>query len=135
MRVPCVLVHHPRLRAEVQRRGIAVEVCPLSSQVLMLVDDIRNHPLHVFLAEGGPVVLSPDDPALWGAEAASHDWAMAFLAMDNRTGLGTLKRLAINSIEYSSLGVEDKAGAMVAWAAQWARAIESIVHAGDGATQ
>ena len=94
------LGRHPSLRAEIKNKGTAVEVCPLSNQVLKLVDDLRNHPVHGMLAEGLPVVVSPDDPAIWGAVGSSFDWAMLYFAMDKRAGgLATLKQLAINSIQ------------------------------------
>lgn len=92
------LGHHAALRAEVKRRGIGIEVCPLSNQVLMLVDDLRNHPMQTFIAEGLPVTISPDDPALWGAHGVSYDWAAAYLSFDTRAGLATLKQLALNSL-------------------------------------
>ena len=114
------LGHHPALRAAVKSNGIAVEVCPLSNQVLKLVDDVRNHPVHGMLAEGLPVVLSPDDPALWGAVGSSYDWAMLYFAMDERAGgLATLKQLAINSIQYSTLLPAPKAAVMGAWESAW----------------
>ena len=56
-----------RLRAEAGRRGVGIEVCPISNQVLGLVDDLSNHPLALFVAEGLPVVVAPDDPGFWGA--------------------------------------------------------------------
>jgi adenosine deaminase CECR1 len=121
------LAHHPRLRRQIQTNDVALEVCPLSNQVLMLVDDLRNHPLQTFVSENLAVTLSPDDPALWKAEGASHDWAAAFLSMDNRTGLATLKQLAANSIKYSSIGSVAKESAHVAWLAEWDRAIERIL--------
>ena len=31
-------------------------------KILMLVDDLRNHPMQTFVSENLPVVLSPDDP-------------------------------------------------------------------------
>jgi adenosine deaminase CECR1 len=119
------LKQHPLLRADVKQRGVAIEVCPISNQVLKLVDDLRNHPLHAYLSEGLPVVLSPDDPALWGAHAASYDWAVAYYAMDERPGgLATLKQLAINSIEHSTLDLTSKAAAMKAWAVGWKDYVE-----------
>ena len=76
------LGRHPTLRAEAKRTGTAVEVCPLSNQVLKLVDDLRNHPVHGMLAEGLPVVVSPDDPALW---ASDKNYPTGILSKPERT--------------------------------------------------
>jgi adenosine deaminase CECR1 len=38
------LEHHPLLRAEVKARGVGVEVCPLSNQVLMLAGEHNIFP-------------------------------------------------------------------------------------------
>jgi hypothetical protein len=54
--------------------------------------------MQTFIAEGLPMTLSPDDPALWGAHGVSYDWAAAFVSFDARAGLATLKQLAMNSI-------------------------------------
>ena len=124
------LAHHPRLRAAVKAAGIALEVCPLSNQVLMLVDDLRNHPLATFMSEDLPVTLAPDDPALWGAVGASHDWAMAYLAMDDRAGLAALKQLAQNSIDFSALPAAQKNAAKATWANAWDAAVATIAKGG-----
>ena len=60
------VAHHTEIKKLLKTRGVALEVCPLSNQVLKLVDDLRNHPLTAFMAEALPVTISPDDPAVWG---------------------------------------------------------------------
>ena len=68
-------------------------------QVLKLVDDLRNHPATYLLAQNYSVVVSSDDPGLWGALPMSHDVYELFLActpMDQ--GLKVLKRLTMDSI-------------------------------------
>jgi len=113
------LGRHRVLRELVSTREIALEVCPLSNQVLLLVADLRNHPLVQFVAEGLPVTVNPDDAALWGAEGVSYDWFQFFLASGNRTGIATLKQLAINSIQYSSQSTIAKQAAIEAWTREW----------------
>ena len=44
-------------------KNIAIEVCPISNQVLKLVEDIRNHPAVELIQDGNfPIVIAPDDP-------------------------------------------------------------------------
>jgi len=113
------LARHQELSHIVKERGTAIEVCPLSNQVLLLVADLRNHPLAQFVSEGLPLTVSPDDPALWGADGVSYDWFQFFLASGNATGLGLLKQLAINSLAYSSLSVSPKADLTKRWEDSW----------------
>ena len=133
------LRHHPLLRTKVSQRDICVEVCVLSNQMLGLVSDLRNHPLHVFYAEDLPIVLSSDDPGVWGAAAypASFDYAAAFYSMNQRhAGLAVLKKLSSNSIRYSMLsggdgdgggGGGEKAIAMREWEVAWKEWIGKVL--------
>lgn len=103
------LTKHPTLMANVLKNDIAVEVNVISNAVLSLVRDVRNHPLAIYLALGLPVVLSSDDPGVWGAEPLSHDFYVAFVGVASKhADLRTLKQLALNSVKYSALDSKEK---------------------------
>lgn len=102
-----------------------MEVNPISNQVLRLVSDTRNHPAAVFFSDNYPVVISSDDPSFWEAKPLSHDFFVAFLGIANsRQDLRFLKQLAMNSIQYSGMGEEEKAIAMKKWQLSWDRFVD-----------
>lgn len=51
------LFKHPVLWAAFKERDIAIEVCPLSNQILHLVHDLRNHPAAFYISENVPIVV------------------------------------------------------------------------------
>ncbi|KAK0040424.1 adenosine deaminase 2 [Biomphalaria pfeifferi] len=124
--------HHPKVLEAVLKKHIAVELNPISNQVLGLVNDLRNHPGAYLFAIGAPVVISSDDPASWLAGPLSHDFYMAFMALGAvHDDLRLLKQLAINSITYSTMTDEEKAEAMTKWQRKWDEFIDVVVRQFD----
>ncbi|XP_045503466.1 adenosine deaminase 2-like [Colias croceus] len=120
------LIKHPVLIEEVKKRDIAIEVNVISNAVLKLVEDVRNHPLASFIAQGLPVVISSDDPGLWEADPLSHDFYVTFVGVASRhADIKLLKQLALNSIYYSTYRNKDK---MVhEFDKRWAKFVHNVV--------
>lgn len=110
------LVKHPLLMQIVKERDIAIEVCPISNQVLGFVADLRNHPAVHYINSGLPVVLCPDDPAIM-RYTFSYDYYMAFMAWG--LDLRCLKQLAMNSLTYSTMNKTEKKAALARWEKDW----------------
>ncbi|XP_074032961.1 adenosine deaminase-like [Leptinotarsa decemlineata] len=122
------LLKHPLAMKMIKEKNIAVEICPISNQVLKLVDDIRNHPGALLIANNFPVVVAPDDPSFWGAKGLSYDWYYAFMGMTSReSDLRFLKQLAKNSIEFSTLNEEEKVAAFGKWENDWNSFIDKML--------
>lgn len=104
----------------VKQNGIAIEINPISNQVLKLVDDQRNHPASAFMSQNLPLVVSSDDPSFWEVSPLTHDFYMAFLGIaSTKSDIRTLKKLAKNSIKYSAMNEAEKAEAFVKWQQKW----------------
>ena len=103
-------------------------MCPISNQVLRLVEDLRNHKAAGWAAAGQPLVVSSDDPTVWGALSLSHDFYVALTAFGGaRADLRFVKQLAINSIRYSSLDQTRKEALMQLWSRQWTAFVEDAL--------
>lgn len=112
----------------VKARGIAIEINPISNQVLKLVEDHRNHPASTLLSQNFPLVVSSDDPFAWEALPLTHDFYMAFLGIASaRSDLRTLKKLAKNSIKYSAMNEIEKEAAFIKLQHKWDEFIENLI--------
>ncbi|XP_017863453.1 PREDICTED: adenosine deaminase CECR1 [Drosophila arizonae] len=121
------LVKHPVVLDMVKKLNVAIEVNPVSNQVLKLVSDFRNHPCSQFFADGHPVIISSDDPSFWKATPLSHDYYIAFLGIASQhADLRLLKKLALNSIQYSSLSADQKFDALNKWQTKWDQFIDYV---------
>ncbi|XP_075984021.1 adenosine deaminase-like [Anticarsia gemmatalis] len=120
------IIKHPVLMREIKKKDIALEVNVVSNSVLKLVSDVRNHPLAAMLALDLPVVLSSDDPGLWEAEPLSHDFYVAFVGVASKhADLRVLKKLALNSLYYSTYPNKDKL--VHDFQIRWTKFIDSVV--------
>ena len=123
------LLKHPVMRKAVQDRDIALEVSPLSNQILNLVWDLRNHPAGFFLSEDVPIVISNDDPGFWGAKGLSYDFYYAIMSFaPSNGGLKTLKSIVWNSIKYSALNEHEKKKAFDMLTHQWNTFLGKVEH-------
>lgn len=122
------LTRHPVAKGLSRKKDVAVEVCPISNQVLKLVKDLRNHPAAALMSENHPLVISSDDPAMFGASGLSYDFYEAFVGFGGlRSNVGSLKQLAMNSIRYSSLTPKQQAKALALWQTRWDKFVSENV--------
>jgi adenosine deaminase len=74
----------------------------------------------LYINSGLPVVICPDDPAIWKS-TFSHDFYAAFMAWG--LDLKCLKQLAMNSLIYSAMEPEEKEKALEFWREKWEKFI------------
>lgn len=76
---------------------------------MKLVKDLRNHPAAMLMLEDHLLVISSDDPAMFGSSGLSYDFYEAFVGFGGtRSTVGTLKQMAMNSIRWDSTEMEKK---------------------------
>jgi adenosine deaminase CECR1 len=115
----------PEVEQMVKERDIAVEICPISNRVLQYVPDLRFHPAAGMLKRNVQLVISPDDPTLFGYYGMTYDLWMAAVAW--RLDLQSIKKLLINSIHYSSLSDERKTHHLEVFDGRWNKFITSFL--------
>ncbi|XP_067632402.1 adenosine deaminase 2-like [Eurosta solidaginis] len=122
------LMKHPIILNAVKARDIAIEVSPISNQVLHLVNDLRNHPGSFFMSQNLPMVICNDDPGLWGSKGLSYDFYYAIMSFaPNHAGLKTLKKLVWNSIRYSTLNKQEMRFAFQSLEKTWNQFINDVL--------
>lgn len=63
----------------IRSTGAVIEVCPTSNRRIGGITDPAHHPVHRFLSAGLPVVVSSDDPGLFGTTLADElDWVCRY---------------------------------------------------------
>jgi adenosine deaminase CECR1 len=110
------LIRHPLLLREVKTRDIAIEVCPISNQLLGFVADLRTHPAAHYINDNIPIVLSTDDPGIFQS-TLTHDFYAAYMAWG--LDLKALKQLAMNSLHYSTMTPQEKERSLNVWQERW----------------
>ncbi|KAG8769995.1 hypothetical protein FRC12_004588 [Ceratobasidium sp. 428] len=120
------LAKHPLLMKLCKERGVAIEVCPISNEILRLTSSMPMHPLPVLLNNGLSVALCPDDPSVFGNMGLSFDFYQVIVASEI-TSILSLGQLARQSLEFSSLDDAEKKRAIQLWENRWKKFIDELV--------
>ena len=74
--------------------------------------------------------ISSDDPSPFGAKGLSYDFYAAFMAMTSKDtmDLRLLKKLVINSLDYSDAGLECKKSVKINWSAYMQKYLPTVNH-------
>jgi len=118
-------IKHPYRVELVKQRGIAIESCPVSNQMLGYVPDLRQHPALNYYRSGIPLILGADDPGTMGYDDFTVDWYEVYNAWG--LDLSDLKKLAENSLRYSTMQEADKKTAVESkWRPLWDKYIADM---------
>jgi adenosine deaminase len=98
-------VEDPDLLDLVVRRGITLEVCPISNVALGVYSDLTSVPLPDLIAAGASIALGADDPLLFGSRLAGQ---YATMRAAHELSDAQLAELARSSIRASRAPEQDK---------------------------
>lgn len=105
----------PALLAELVRRGVGLDVCPISNHRLMPEVRLADHPIRALFDAGVKVTLSTDDPLIFGNTVTDE---YAGLARHRRFTRTELAQVARNGFDVALLDEGQKA--------KWAGAIARL---------
>lgn len=90
---------------EIKRRGIALDMCPISNHKLMPGISLANHPIRKLFDAGVNITISTDDPISFGNTVTDE-----YVALAERGGFSRkeLVQLARNGFEVALLTEEQK---------------------------
>lgn len=129
------LPRHPYIMEQMKKRGICVEVCPISNEILGLTPRINGHAVYNLLANNVHCTLNTDNGTLFRFDCSgtsgedveltcinrsrlSHDFYQIMAGKSDMT-LHGLRQLAEWSIEHSCLEDDRKAEVRRDWEAMW----------------
>ncbi|KAF2112917.1 hypothetical protein BDV96DRAFT_496773 [Lophiotrema nucula] len=99
------LLKHPYL-IENYYQDIAVELCPISNELLHLVRNVKQHPYIQMLAAGIPCTINSDNPSLF-SNSMSHEFYQVMVGSPTMDVHGW-KQFALWSLKYSCLSDDHK---------------------------
>ena len=116
------LAAHPGIASKVRSRGVIVEVCPVSNEMLGLVS-VAAHPAQALLAAKVGLTLCNDDPALfWPGDKEEKGLGREFWAVLQSwegCGLPGLGAMVENGINGSLVGEERREEMVREWRRGW----------------
>lgn len=119
------IANHPLLMSMCRSRGVAIEVCPISNEVLGLCPGVRSHPMTPLLASGVPCTINSDDPGVFSS-TLSHDFYQVLTSSEDMDLVGW-RRLIEWSFEYSCWTPEEISTRSEVFKKEWEEFCSEIV--------
>ncbi len=111
------LYNFPNLMELFISNNVALEICPISNQILRYVSDLRMHPYGEYLKRGVQCVICSDDPQLFNYAGLAYDFWETYYAL--LIDLRAIKKLIKNSYIFSGMLESEKAEKLRAWNSKW----------------
>ncbi|KAG7293967.1 hypothetical protein NEMBOFW57_004028 [Staphylotrichum longicolle] len=119
------LPRHPYVMDQMKQRGVCVEVCPISNEILGLTPRMSGHAVYSLLANNVPCTISSDNGTLFRSRL-SHDFYQAMAGKADMT-LHDLRQLAEWSIQHACMEPELMREVRSSWEDMWDAFCQRIV--------
>merc|ERR1712000_542515 len=97
-----------------------------SNQLLKLVKDLRLHPAAGYMYDGVQITINPDDPGVLSYPGVHYDYYAVYTGWD--MNLKNLKKVIMNSLEFSNLQESEREQARKIWEKRWTSWVKNSIH-------
>ncbi|CAL3969197.1 unnamed protein product [Diplocarpon coronariae] len=111
------LARHPLIMEKFKEKGIAIESCPISNEILGLTSTIAGHHLPILLANNIPCTVNSDNATFYKS-SLSHDFYQVMIGAKSMS-LHGWKQLAKWSLEHSCMDPEQLKSVTAEWNTKW----------------
>jgi len=111
------LARHPYVMQHMKARGVCLELCPISNEILGLTGRVGGHTMYELLANNVHCTVNSDNGTLFRS-SLSHDFYQVMVGKADM-GLAGWKQLILWSIEHSCMEDGERLQALEAWQRQW----------------
>ncbi len=93
------------LLAEMAKRGMSIEACPMSNLLTGAIPSLKEHPIRHFIEAGVKVSVNTDDPPMFGTDMNTE-----YLVLHRELGFSVeeLHEIGLDSIETSFIDEHEK---------------------------
>ncbi|UKZ57364.1 hypothetical protein TrVGV298_011217 [Trichoderma virens] len=118
------LAKHPYIMQHMKAKGICLELCPISNEILGLTPRVSGHSMYQLLANNVHCTVSSDNGALFSS-SLSHDFYQVMVGKADM-GLYGWKQLAMWSIEHACLSEKETEKMLNEWNQLWNRFLDWV---------
>lgn len=109
----------------VKNLDVCIEVSLTANLAMQLNFDLHSHPMSVMMANNIQMVISPENSAFWNS-TITDDFYLAFVFVAARDhGLSVIKKLILNSLEYSGMNDVELKESVEAWLSKYEKWLQN----------
>ncbi|KAK1246362.1 hypothetical protein MKX08_000164 [Trichoderma sp. CBMAI-0020] len=119
------LANHPYIMQQMKAKGICLELCPISNEILGLTPRVNGHTMYQLLANNVHCTVNSDNGALFRS-TLSHDFYQVMVGKKSM-GLYGWKQLIMWSIEHACLDDDERKEIMDHWEVLWREFLMKVI--------
>ncbi|SPO04929.1 related to CECR1 protein [Cephalotrichum gorgonifer] len=127
------LARHPYVMEQMKSRGVCLELCPISNEVLGLTPRVEGHAMYSLLANNVHCTVSSDNGTLFRS-TLSHDFYQVMIGKSDMT-LHGWRQLIEWSFEHSCMSDEERKAAQKRWKDLWEEFLDWMIKEYDDKVQ